>query len=152
MKCAREELTAFLDGALEGARREAVARHLEGCAACRAERDRLASALDALARLPAPPEPSPWFESRLAARLAGERRPGLFARLAARRFALLAPAAGLVAAAAVAVVALRQHRTTEEALAANLDLLADFEIAASLGYVDTAEDAAVVLALDELAR
>lgn len=152
MTCVRDELTAFLDGALAGARREAVARHLEACAACRAERDRLASALEALSRLPPPPEPSPWFEARLAARLEGERRPGLLSRLAARRLALLAPAAGLAAAAAVTVVAVRQHRSAEEAVAANLELLADFEIAASLGHVETAEDAAVVLALDELAR
>lgn len=152
MKCLREELTAFLDGALDEARREVVARHLEACGACRAERDRLASALVALSRLPPAPEPSPGFEARLAARIARERRPGLLARLAPRRVAWLAPAAGLAAAALVTAVAIRQHRSTEAAVAANLELLSDFEIAASLGHVETAEDAAVVLALDELVR
>jgi anti-sigma factor RsiW len=152
MKCVREELTAYLDGALEDLRREAVTRHLEGCGACRAEHDRLASAVAALSALPPPPPPSPGFEARLAARLARERRPGLLARLSARRLAVLAPAAGLAAAVVVTAVAVRQHRATEMDLAANLDLLADLEIAASLGDVETEEDAAVVLALDELVR
>jgi anti-sigma factor RsiW len=152
MTCVREDLTAFLDGALPPARREAVARHLEACGACRAERDRLGAALAALSRLPAPPEPSPGFEARLAARLAREGRPGLLARLAGLRWAVAAPAAGLAAAAIVAAIAIRQHRSAEEVIAANLEFLADYEIAASLGDVETAEDADVVLALDQLVR
>jgi len=152
MTCVREDLTALLDGALPPARREAVNRHLEGCGACRAERDRLAATLAALSRLPEPPEPSPGFDARLAARIARERRPGLLSRLAGLRWTVAAPAAGLAAAAVVATVAIRERRLADEAVAANLEFLADYEIAASLGDVETAEDAAVVLALDQLAR
>ena len=152
MTCVREDLTALLDGALPPARREAVSRHLAGCGSCRAEHGRLAAALAALSRLPSPPEPSPGFEARLEARLDLERRPGLLARLAGLRWAVAAPAAGLAAAAVVAAVVVRERRSMEETAAANLEFLSDYEIAAGLGDVETAEDAAVVLALDQLAR
>jgi outer membrane biosynthesis protein TonB len=45
MKCydVRRKLSALLDSAVEGDLRDAVARHLDGCAACRAELEALAS-------------------------------------------------------------------------------------------------------------
>ena len=50
----------------------------------------------------------------------------------------------------MAVLAVRQQRADEAALAQHLELLEDYEVVASLGDVETAEDAAVVAALDEL--
>lgn len=148
-----DDLTALLDGALPPARRAEVEGHLAGCAGCRAERDRLAGALGALSSLPPPPGPSPWFLSRLEARLADEPAParGLLATLSAWRWRLGVPAAAVAAAAAMAVVAVRQQRADEAALAQHLELLEEYEVVASLGDVDTAEDAAVVAALHELA-
>jgi anti-sigma factor RsiW len=152
-----DDLTALLDGALAPARRAEVERHLQGCAACRAERDRLAGALALLGALPPPPEPSPWFAARLAARLAGEPAPspgllGLLGRLGRWRWRLAVPATALAAAAAVTVFAVRAHRAEEEAVAAQLDLLEEYEVVASVGDVETAEDAAVVASLDRLAE
>ncbi len=148
-----DDLTALLDGALAPARRAEVEAHLAGCPACRAERDRLAGALAALGALPAPPEPSPTFSARLAARLAREPEPraGALARLLAWRWRLAVPVAGLAAAAAVAVLTVR-HQRAEAALADDLALLQDYEAVASLGEVESAEDAAVVASLHELDR
>src|SRR5262245_32794245 len=52
MKCydVRRKLSAVLDGAAEGDLRDAVARHLGGCPACRAELEALASVDDAVVR------------------------------------------------------------------------------------------------------
>lgn len=153
MKHPIDDLTALLDGALTPARRAEVEAHLGGCAACRAERDRLAGALALLGALPAPPEPSPFFAARLAARLAAEPAPpaGLLGWLRASRWRLAVPAAGLAAAAAVALLAVRHQRAEELALAADLDLMENYELVASLGDVETREDAAVVASLDLLA-
>lgn len=150
----REDLTALLDGALAPARRAEVEAHLAGCAACRAERDALAGALAALGALPPPPAPSPWFGARLEARLAeaAPARVGVLARLLAWRWRLAVPAAGLAAAAAVALLVVRHQRAEELALAADLELLQDWEAVASLGDVESAEDAAVVASLDALER
>jgi len=147
-----DDLTALLDGALPPARHAEVERHLAGCASCRAERDRLAGAVARLAALPPPPEPSPWFLSKLEARLADEPAParGILASLAAWKWRLAVPATAVAAAAAMAVFAVRQQRADEAALAQHLELLEEYELVASLGDVETAEDAAVVAALDEL--
>jgi anti-sigma factor RsiW len=147
-----DELTALLDGALPAGRRAEVERHLAACAGCRAEREKLAGAVALLGALPPPPGPSPFFTARLAARLAAEAapRPGPLAWLGAWRWRLAVPATALAAAAAMTVVAVRQQRAEEAALAANLELLEDYEVVASLGVVETAEDAAVVAALHEL--
>jgi len=149
-----DDLTALLDGALAPARRAEVEAHLHACGACRAERARLAGALALLSALPPPPEPSPLFTTRLAARLAREPAPaaGLLARLFAWRWRLAVPVAGLAAAAAVAVLTVRHQRAEELALAADLDLLENYEVVASLGDVETEEDAAVVASLDLLGR
>jgi anti-sigma factor RsiW len=149
-----EALTALLDGALTSARHAEVTAHLAGCAACRAERDRLAGALALLGALPRPPEPSPFFATRLAARLAAEAAPapGLVTRLQAWRWRLAVPVAGLAAAAAVALLTVRHQRAEELVLAGQLDLLEHYEEVASLGDVETVEDAAVVATLDEPGR
>jgi len=149
-----DDLTALLDGALTPDRCAEVEAHLRACGACRAERDRLAGALALLGALPPPPGPSPLFTTRLAARLAREPAPssGVLARLLAWRWRLAVPVAGLAAAAAVAVLTVRHQRAEELALAADLDLLENYEVVASLGDVETEEDAAVVASLDLLGR
>lgn len=149
-----DDLTALLDGALAPARRAEVEAHLRACGSCRAERERLQGALALLGALPPPPEPSPYFTNRLAAALAREPAPpaGVLARVLAWRWRLAVPVAGLAAAAAVAVLTVRHQRAEELALAADLDLLENYEVVASLGDVETEEDAAVVASLDQLGR
>jgi anti-sigma factor RsiW len=147
-----DELSALLDGALAPAARAAVEAHLAGCAPCRAERARLSGTLAALGRLPAAPEPSPYFAARLAARLAAEPPRGLFGRLAALRWRLALPAGGLAAAALAGLLVIRQQRGLELAAAAQLDLLQEYETIASVDDVETAEDAALIASLDRLDR
>jgi len=146
-----EELTALHDGALPPPRAAELRRHLEGCAACRAEAARLAAAAAVLASLPAAPEPSPFFSARLAARLEAERqRPrGLLGPLAALRWRLAAPAVGLAAVAAAGVLWLRPEPPAPALLLAHLDLLAEYEVVASVGEIESAEDVAVIAALGE---
>lgn len=158
MKHPNEDLTALLDGALAPERAAAVRRHLEGCAGCRAERDRLAAAVAALRALPSAPDPSPSFTARLEARLAAERRPrSWLERLSgsgwgpgALRWKIAAPVAAAAIAASVVLFAVRAHRAEEREIARHLDLLLDYEVVASLGDVETADDAALVAVLDEL--
>lgn len=153
-----QDLAALLDGALSPARAGEVERHLEACAACRAEKERLASAVAAFRRLPPSPEPSPLFSARLAARLAREGRPrrswasrlGGWADLSSLRWKIAAPAAAALLAGGVVFAAIRIQRAEEVAVAENLDLLLDYEAVSSLGDVTSAEDAAVVARLDEI--
>ncbi len=152
MRHVADELTALLDGALEPAARAAVEAHLAGCAACRAEQGRLTGALSALARLPAAPGPSPYFASRLAARLAAEPPRGLFGWLPAWRWRLALPAGGLAAVALAGVLVIRQERGLELAAAAQFDLLREYETIASADDVETADDAALIAELDTLDR
>ncbi len=154
MKHLAEELTAFLDGALATAERAQVEAHLAACASCRAERDRLAKAMALLGRLPAAPAPSGTFEARFHARLAACRaawwRPLLHDFLAWRR---LAPGlAGAVVAATVLVYAGARHRADERSMAEHLDLLESYEVVASVGVVEGADDVQVVAHLDQLAE
>ncbi len=147
----REDLTALLDGALAPERRAAVEGHLASCDACRAELEALRDAVAALAALPPPPEPSPFFGARLEARIAREAAsPASLAWLHRLRWRLALAATGLAVAAAMAIFTVRQHRVAEEQIAANLDLLDDYEVVASVGDVSSAEDAEVVASLDEL--
>ncbi len=152
MRHVREDLTAFLDGALDPAPRSEVEAHLAACAACRAERDRLAAVLLALRALPAPPAPSPAFEARFWARLArqADRPRGVMARLAALRWRVVGPVAGAAAAAAVAAVVVVRQRADEAGMIRNLELLDQYELVASLGDVEGSEDVEVVAHLDEL--
>lgn len=70
-----EAVQALVDGRLGGAEREAVERHLEGCAACRAERD-VAAGTRRIVReaLPVPDLP-PGLETRIGAALDEADRP-----------------------------------------------------------------------------
>jgi anti-sigma factor RsiW len=153
LKHATSELSAYLDGALDPAARARVEAHLEACPGCRTERDRLRAALALLARVPAPPAPSPAFEQRFYARLATERaeareRRGLLDRATWR---WLAP--GLAGAAATAAVALYvggRNRADEAFLADHLELFRDYDAVASMDAVSTPEDVEVVAHLDEL--
>jgi anti-sigma factor RsiW len=140
MSCAREELTALCDGALDAEARRRVEEHLAGCAACRAERARIERALALLARLPPAPEPSPTFEQRFLARLARERSEGGLRRRL--RWRLLVPLAAGAAAAVAVGVGLRERRQ-EELLAAHLDLLESYEAVASIGDVADGDEAVV---------
>lgn len=154
-----EELTALVDGALPGPRAAEVLRHVEGCPSCRAERARILSAVAALRRLPAAPEPSPLFATHLAARLAREGRPrrgwllrvGAWLRPSALGWKIAAPASAAAVAAGVALFAVHLQREEERQVAAHLELLLDYEAVSSLGDVESAEDAAVVAALDDVA-
>ena len=168
MTCpSREELVAVLDGALAPGALAGARCHVEGCAACRAELARLEAAVSAL-RVGSPaPEPSPFFSTRLAARIASlpprlvpgtpsprearlgrGRRAGGLLRAVPWRPVLVG---GLAVALAVGAVLVQRGRTAEElAVAARLDLLEDLEVVASVGDVETAEDAEVVAALDRL--
>lgn len=87
-------LSAFMDGELAPARKDAVASHLNACEACRSRLAEWEAVWRALDALPAA-APSPAFRSRLAARL-HETRPAASGRL--ERF--LIP----VSAAAVALL------------------------------------------------
>jgi anti-sigma factor RsiW len=153
MTCpSREALVAVLDAALPPADLAAARRHLEGCGACRAELARLGAGIAALRAGSPSPEPSPFFAARLAARLAAEPPPrrGLAGLLRARPWRLAA-AAGVAAALAAGVLILQRGRAADElSVAARLELLEDYEVVASLGDVESAEDAAVVAALDRL--
>ncbi len=150
MKHVLDDLTAYLDGALAPGERAALEAHLAACASCRAARDRLDGALALLARLPPAAEPSSGFEQRFQARLAAERsapeRPGLRDWLSWR---WLAPALATAAVAMVLVVT-TGRRAHERALAEHLDLLENYEVVASVGAVETPEDAEVVAHLDQL--
>jgi anti-sigma factor RsiW len=152
MTCpSQEELVAVLDGALAPGALAGARRHVEGCAACRGELARLEAAVSALRAGSPAPEPSPFFSTRLAARIASlppRRRAGGLLRAVPWRPVL---AGGLAVALAVGAVLVQRGRTAEElAVAARLDLLQDLEVVASVGDVETTEDAEVVAALDRL--
>lgn len=148
-----EELTALLDDALAPDEERAVRSHLAGCASCRAEEARLRGAVALLGALPPAPPPSPAFAAGLEARLQAERGrgPGLLERLLGRRWRLAIPVAAAAAVTVVAGISVRHDRARERDVAAQLDLLEDFAVVASLGDVETAEDAEVVAHLHELA-
>jgi anti-sigma factor RsiW len=147
-----DDLTAYLDGALGPRERAHVDAHLEACASCRASRDRLAGALSVLARLPPAPAPSDEFEQRFYARLAAERRvsPGRPRLRDWLTWRWAAPALATAAAAVMLVVTTSRQRAHERALAEHLDLLENYEVVASVGAVETPEDAEVVAHLDQL--
>lgn len=69
MEHVRDDLSAYLDGALEPAERALVQAHLDGCPACRAAAAELAAAARVIAALP-PPAPSRRLVPSLAPRFA----------------------------------------------------------------------------------
>jgi anti-sigma factor RsiW len=150
MTCAQvsELLTAFVDGELSAAEKAAVEAHLPGCAVCQAQVASLRAAIGTLAALPAL-EPSASFEEPVLAALRPTRvrRPHW-----ARRAAVLLVAGGAVAAALVVVPKLGLHgaSTSELAMAADLDLLQNYEAVDASDALRSAEDVEVVAALDQL--
>jgi anti-sigma factor RsiW len=152
MTCpSHEELVGLLDGALTPEALAAARTHVAGCGACRAELSRLEAGVTFLRAGSPAPAPSPWFTSRLAARLAAlpprRDRTGLLSVVPWRLLAV----GGAAAALAVGVVLVHRARTAEQlALAERLELLEDYEVVASVGDVESAEDAAVIAGLDEL--
>ncbi|HEX9244430.1 MAG TPA: hypothetical protein VF875_18480 [Anaeromyxobacter sp.] len=158
MTCPRqEELVALIDRALPPDALAEARRHAEGCAVCRAELARLSAAVLALRAGSPVAEPSPLFTIRLAARIASLPPPrrGLASLLEgwlrperSGRLALAGGAAALVAAAAILLAP--RHRGELLSPAAELALAQDYEVVASVGDVESADDVAVVAALDEL--
>ncbi len=104
---ARENLSALIDGELSLADRQAVERHLAGCAGCRAERDSLVAVSEAVRALPLKAAP-PALARDIRDRLARESLIGLPAGAPARKKTLPFPVwlrgAGLAAAAVLLVV------------------------------------------------
>jgi anti-sigma factor RsiW len=141
----RPELVAYLDGELEEELRARVEAHLEGCEACRAERDAYARTLQQVEQSP-PPGISPEFRRSFMERFDAEQKPGWFA-------GWLRPAAllGAAAAAAVMVVVLWPGEETkpspdEAVIASHLELFSDFE---AIRNLDVLEDLEFIEALDE---
>jgi len=153
MKHVAHELTALVDGALAAPRRAEVLAHLAGCAECRAEQRRIEEAVRTLSALPAPREPAPGFEQRFYARLAREKasRPSLRERLLGSPWRWAAPAAGMGAAAAVAIGAMHVRADRLE-MARHMDLLENYLVVASLDSVESTEDVEVVEHLQELSE
>jgi anti-sigma factor RsiW len=153
----REDLTAFVDGALEANRIAEVREHLASCPSCRVEEERLRGAVAALAALPPAPAFPPSFATRLEARLREEqdRRPrlvrflsGLAASFPRGRLALAGAAAVLVVGVGTGVL-VHLGNARERAMVRDLELLQDYETASAVG-VDTPEDALIVARLDQL--
>jgi len=90
-RCAavRDDLAELALGTLSGVERSSVLAHVQGCADCRAEVDRLSSAADAILMLAPEIEPQAGFETRLFERMGvrPQRRRRL-SRLTPRRLAL----------------------------------------------------------------
>jgi hypothetical protein len=151
----RQELVALLDEV--GDAPYELRRHVDGCAACRDELARLSAGIAALRAGSPVLEPSPLFATRLAARIAAlpPRRRGLGRLLAAwarlrERPVRLALAGGALACAAAAAILLAPRHGEDLSLAAALALAEDYEVVASVGDVESADDVAVIASLDEL--
>jgi hypothetical protein len=116
----REQLTAYLDGELEGDRGTPVRGHLRTCEACRQIATDEAALRDGLRVLPPlDPPASMWagIQAKLAdAEVAESRRPAW--RRALTRWAPLAPRFGMITgalAAAAVLLVWRAHRHAEQA-------------------------------------
>ncbi len=157
MSCANKsrdfepELTAFVDGELPPADRDALEQHLPSCASCRQTLALLQRTVQGLSALPAF-EPSAALRRQVLSKLDAPRSglAGLWQWLRAPR--VLMPSFGLVAAAVVAAVfvtrepALPVDEPDQLELAANMEVVEDYEL---LGLSDL-EDLEVVQNLHEL--
>jgi anti-sigma factor RsiW len=138
-----EDLTAFVDGELEPARREALAAHLPTCAGCQATVGALQGALAQVAKA-ARFEPSPSLRYKTMARISEQSEKRW------RRW-MWAPSLAAAAVALLAIFSLgRDGRLPPDAasleLAQNLEVVENFEL---LG-LDSAEDLETAFSLREL--
>lgn len=145
----REKVEAFVDGALEGAERQAVAEHLALCAGCQKEA-RALRRLHEMLGASADRAPSNSLERSFSARLRAEvkserRRAGFWARWLSPRFAFGALAVSAAAAATILAVwwtgpsplpGSREGERVAAADAVSPDLLAKMEM---LRHLDTLE-------------
>jgi hypothetical protein len=130
----REEIGAYLLGALTDLERQAFERHVAGCAECRDELERLRPAADALPRSVEQVEPPPGLKTSLmevVEREAGER-PG-------------APAARRRAPRRIRLPSLAGFRPALVAAALALGLVAGFAVAQLAGGDDDARTVAATV-------
>jgi anti-sigma-K factor RskA len=120
-----EDLALYALGSLAGAERQALEKHLEGCASCRRELELLRGDLSLLALTAAGPKPPARARQRLMSALANEPRlavsaPGSESRQRSRWAAFGWPALRWAAAAALVLVCiglLRQNSTLQRDVA-----------------------------------
>lgn len=148
----KPELVAYLDGELPDPVRSEVEIHLQGCAACRAERDQLAATLESLESLPAT-RPSEDFTRQFWERFQAARERGFKAGLASL-FKWPRPvwvgAAATACLLAVIILLLPEDRPVEKAeaaIAGHMDLFSDYE---TIKHLDVLEDLEYIEALDEV--
>lgn len=153
MSCRFEDdLTAYADGELRPDARQLFDAHLPGCEGCASALSSIRRAQAALAMLPEP-RPSPAMRRAVLSRLDEPApRDGSWLReaLSARRLAVTlggaAAAAGLVIAVQLQQPDLKVSDPAQLELAANLELLEDFEVVG----LESPEDLDVVRQLHEL--
>jgi anti-sigma-K factor RskA len=117
-----DDLALYALGSLQGAEREALEKHLEGCASCRREVELLRGDLSLIALTTAGPKPPARSRQRLMSAIANEPRlPSVVATpTSPRRQRSWWPALGWVAAAALALVCIglmRQNSTLQRDVA-----------------------------------
>jgi anti-sigma-K factor RskA len=113
-----DDLALYALGSLEGAEREALEKHLEGCASCRREVEFLRGDMSLIALTTAGPKPPARSRQRLMSAIAVEPRlPSVVAAPASpRRQSSWWPSLGWIAAAALALVCIglmRQNSTLQ---------------------------------------
>lgn len=153
MSCRFEDdLTAYEDGELRAEDRQRLDAHLPGCEGCAAALSSIRRAGAVLAKLPEP-QPSPALRRAVLSRLdqpAPQERSWLREALTARRLAVTfggaAAAAGLVFAVQLRQPDLQVSDPAQLELAANLELLEDFDVVG----LESPEDLEVVGQLHEL--
>jgi anti-sigma factor RsiW len=129
----REEIGAYLLGALTDLERQAFERHMAGCPECRAELERLRPAADALPRSVEQVEPPPGLKTSLMEIVESEAREGSGA-----------PAARRPAPRRVRLPSLGGFRPVLVAAALALGVVAGFGVAQLGGGDDTRTVAATV--------
>ena len=141
------ELIAYLKDELPRASRETVARHLEGCAECRATLADFRTLLAGVAAAPAPPLAWPRYRAELRRRLESQTGPRRWAWW--QRPFPLAVSAGL-AAAVLALVVLGPSAWRDERRPRGVDGLNGFEEAVLGTRLDMLRQYPVVERLDLL--
>jgi anti-sigma-K factor RskA len=112
-----EDLALYALGSLDGAERQTLETHLEGCASCRRELELLRGDLSLLSLTTAGPKPPARARQRLMSAIANNLRGPVAAPASARRQRSWWRALGWVAAAALALVCiglLREKSTLQQ--------------------------------------